>query len=159
MGSAERTAKSCPCHCTVSPTARGPCPLLLSIGCLACLDGGQDVGFFLLRGLVAPALVWPEKPLEALTLEGSYPENGATGASIENLGVKLYFSNNLTAEKAGTANENVFHLYDADGNDLPIKVLYPDKEDGVVLVLLDSTADADGDGNADVIVQRIPNTG
>ena len=26
MGSAERTAKSCPCHCTVSPTARGPCP-------------------------------------------------------------------------------------------------------------------------------------
>ena len=90
---------------------------------------------------------------QALTLEGSYPENGATGASIENLGVKLYFSNNLTAEKAGTANENVFHLYDADGNDLPIKVLYPEKEDGVVLVLLDSTADADGDGNADVIVQ------
>ena len=90
---------------------------------------------------------------ETLTLERSYPEDGSTGASIENLGVKLYFSHNLTAEKAGKENENVFHLYDPEGKELPIKVLYPDKEDGVVLVLLDSTADADGDGRADVTVQ------
>ena len=87
-----------------------------------------------------------------LTLEKTYPEDGSKGASIENLGVKLYFSSNLTSNVA-EVNKDVFALYDAEGKKLPTKVLYPDKEDGVVLVLLDSTADANKDGKPDVVVQ------
>lgn len=89
-----------------------------------------------------------------LTLKDTYPKDGATGTSIENVSVKLYFDAELTAEKAGKMNgEDIFKLYDPDGKELPTKVLYPTKEDGVILVLLDNTVDADGDGKADVTVQ------
>lgn len=84
-----------------------------------------------------------------LTLKESYPKDGATGASIENLGVKLYFDSSMTAEKAGKVNADVFTLTGPDGKKLPTRVLYPEKEDGVVLVLLDTTADLDKDGTAD----------
>ena len=84
-----------------------------------------------------------------LTLKESYPKDGATGASIENLGVKLYFDSSMTAEKAGTANAEAFTLTGPDGKELPTRVLYPEKEEGVVLVLLDTTADLDKDGKAD----------
>lgn len=84
-----------------------------------------------------------------LNLEESYPKDGATGASMENLGVKLYFDSAMTADKVGKINENAFTLTDPEGKKMPTRVLYPEKEEGVVLVLLDTTADLDGDGNAD----------
>ena len=65
-----------------------------------------------------------------LTLKESYPKDGATGASIENLGVKLYFDSSMTAEKAGKVNADVFTLTGPDGKKLPTRVLYPEKEDG-----------------------------
>lgn len=74
-----------------------------------------------------------------LTLKDSYPEDGSTGASIENLGVKLYFDGPMTGEKAGKANgDDVFKLYDYTGKETPTRVLYDSKEEGVVLVLLDT---------------------
>lgn len=84
-----------------------------------------------------------------LTMKESYPKDGATGASIENLGVKMYFGSSMTAEKVGKLNENAFTLIGPDGKNLPTRVLYPEKEEGVVLVLLDTTVDKDGDGKAD----------
>ncbi len=90
-----------------------------------------------------------------VNLKDSYPKDGATGTSIENLGVKLYFDAEMTAGKAGKANEksDVFKLCDADGKALPTRVLYPEKEEGVVLVLLDTNRDANKDGKADVKAQ------
>ena len=76
-----------------------------------------------------------------LTLEDSYPKDGSTGASIENLGVKLYFDGPMTSAKAGKANgADVFQLYDYQGKKTPTRVLYDSKEEGVVLVLLDTNA-------------------
>ena len=84
-----------------------------------------------------------------LNLLETYPADGAKGAAIENLSMKLYFDTAFTEEKIGDANEDVFKLYGPEGKPLPIRVLYPPKEDGVVLVLLDVTYDGDGDGKAD----------
>lgn len=84
-----------------------------------------------------------------LNLLETYPADGAKGAAIENLSMKLYFDTDFTEEKIGDANEDVFKLYGPEGKPLPIRVLYPPKEDGVVLVLLDVTYDGDGDGKAD----------
>lgn len=76
-----------------------------------------------------------------LTLESSYPKDGSTGASIENLGVKLYFDGTMTEEKAGKANgKDIFQLYDDEGKKLPTRVIYASKEEGVVLVLLDTNS-------------------
>lgn len=74
-----------------------------------------------------------------LVLKDTFPKDGATGTSIENMAVKLYFEGTLTAEKLGTKNDKAVKLYGPDDNELPVKVLYDKKEDGVVLVLLDST--------------------
>ena len=73
-----------------------------------------------------------------LTIENTYPADGSTGASIENLGVKIHFSENLTEKTVGKANHGCFQLYDNTGKKLPTKVLYNDKKEGEVLVLLEN---------------------
>ncbi len=92
-----------------------------------------------------------------LNLLETYPADGAKGAAIENLSMKLYFDTAFTEEIIGDANEDVFKLYGPEGKPLPIRVLYPPKEDGVVLVLLDVTYDGDGDGKADY-TGAVPNS-
>lgn len=84
-----------------------------------------------------------------LNLVETYPADGSKGAAIENLGMKLYFDTDFTEKAIGDANEDAFKLYGPEGERLPIRVLYPPKEEGVVLVLLDVTHDGDGDGKAD----------
>ena len=86
-----------------------------------------------------------------LNLMETYPADGATGTAIENVSVKLYFDTGFTEEKVGEANADAFKLFGPDGEKLPIRVLYPPKEEGVVLVLLDTTYDGDGDGNPDYL--------
>lgn len=78
---------------------------------------------------------------EGLTIKETYPKDGSTGASIENLGVKIYFSEDLTEKEVADLNKGAFQLYDGEGEKLPTRVLYNDKEEGVVLVLLDTNKD------------------
>lgn len=75
----------------------------------------------------------------SLTVEDTYPKDGSKGASIENLGVKVYFSGEMSEDKVAKANEGAFQLYDDEGKKMPTRVLYSQKEKGVVLVLLDNT--------------------
>ena len=71
-----------------------------------------------------------------LKIENTYPEDGSTGASIENLGVKIHFSEEMTYREVGKLNKKCFQLYDDEGNKLPTRVLYNNKKEGEVLVLL-----------------------
>ena len=75
---------------------------------------------------------------EGFDLVSSYPENGQTNTSMENLGVKLAFSSAMDSKEATAANADKFAIYDEDGKAIPIKVLFSDKEDGLVLVLADT---------------------
>ena len=70
-------------------------------------------------------------------LVSSYPEDGQTNTSMENLGVKLTFSNAMDSKEATAANADKFAIYDEDGKAVPIQVLFSDKEKGLVLVLAD----------------------
>lgn len=72
-----------------------------------------------------------------LELKSSYPEDGQKNTSIENLGVKLQFSNPINSDEAKATDESLFAIYDEDGKTIPIKVLFSDKSDGVVLVVAD----------------------
>ncbi|MBR5128776.1 MAG: Ig-like domain-containing protein [Firmicutes bacterium] len=73
-----------------------------------------------------------------LTIENTYPEDGSTGASVENLGVKIHFSEDMTEKVVGKSNNGCFQLYDDEGRKLPTRVLYNEKEEGEVLVLLEN---------------------
>lgn len=71
-------------------------------------------------------------------LVSSYPEDGQTNTSMENLGVKLTFSSAMDSDEATAANADKFTIYDEDGKAVPIQVLFSDKEKGLVLVLADT---------------------
>ncbi len=70
-------------------------------------------------------------------LVSSYPEDGQTNTSMENLGVKLTFSSAMNSKEATAANADKFTIYDEDGAEVPIQVLFSDKDKGLVLVLAD----------------------
>ena len=74
---------------------------------------------------------------EGLTLVSSYPEDGQKNTSMENLGVKLTFSNPINSEEATKIDESKFSIVDEDGEKVPIKVLFSDANDGLVLVVAD----------------------
>ena len=74
---------------------------------------------------------------DGLTLVESYPEDGQKNTSIENLGVKLTFSNPINSEEAKKIDESKFSIVDEDGEKVPVKVLFSDKNDGLVLVVAD----------------------
>ena len=71
-------------------------------------------------------------------LVSSYPEDGQSNTSMENLGVKLAFSNAMDSDEATAANADKFAIYDEDGEAIPTQVLFSDKEKGLVLVLADT---------------------
>lgn len=94
-----------------------------------------------------------------LTIENTYPEDGSTGASIENLGVKIHFSENMTEKVVGKANSGCFQLYDDEGRKLPTRVLYNDKVEGEVLVLLDTNnRNVKVEGNTEYALKISKNT-
>lgn len=78
-----------------------------------------------------------------LVLKETYPEDGAKGTAVENVGVKLYFDSEFTAENLKAENSNAVTLCDEEGNALPTRVLYSTQESGVVLVLFDETKKTD----------------
>ncbi len=87
--------------------------------------------------MMATGLCFAEGTEGGLVLEDTYPKEDTSGAAIENFDIKLYFNNEMSKEVLGTTNDNCFRLTDADGNVLPIMVLYSPKETGVVMVLFD----------------------
>ena len=74
---------------------------------------------------------------DGLTLVSSYPEDGQTNTSMENLGVKLTFSNPINSDEAKKIDESKFSIVDEEGEKVPVKVLFSDKNDGLVLVVAD----------------------
>ena len=70
-------------------------------------------------------------------LTSSYPEDGQTNTSMENLGVKLSFSKPINSEAAKKANADKLAIYDEDGKAIPVKILFSDEENGLALVLAD----------------------
>ena len=74
---------------------------------------------------------------DGLTLVSSYPEDGQTNTSMENLGVKLTFSNPINSEEAKKIDKSKFSIVDEEGEKVPVKVLFSDKNDGLVLVVAD----------------------
>lgn len=74
---------------------------------------------------------------DGFDLVSSYPEDGQTNTSMENLGVKLTFSKPLSSEEAQKANADKMAIYDEDGKAVPVQILFSDDESGLVLVLAD----------------------
>lgn len=77
----------------------------------------------------------------SLQIVDTYPEDGYKNAAIENFGIKVYFNQDVISEGNKIANSRCFTLTDAEGNNVPIKVLYSEKEEGMAMVIVDTTGD------------------
>ena len=71
-------------------------------------------------------------------LVNSYPKDGQTNTSIENVGVKLRFNRELAGEKAQKNNAKCVKIVDPNGKEIPIKVMSSKADKGLLLVLGDS---------------------
>ncbi len=78
-----------------------------------------------------------------LQVELSNPKDGDTGMAKENLGVKLYFNQDMYSKKYNKANEKCFSITDDKGKEIPIIVVFNSKKgyENQVLVLEDTTSD------------------
>jgi len=67
----------------------------------------------------------------------SSPESGGSGVPIENVGVKLFFDNNVTHESVWASNSKAFTLTDPEGNNVDYEAFAGQKpgEEGYILVL------------------------
>lgn len=72
-----------------------------------------------------------------LEIVSSYPKNGQKNTSMENLGVKIYFNNEINSDKNEKANIKAVSLVDEKGVKVPIKVLFSDKEKKMMLAVAD----------------------
>lgn len=75
---------------------------------------------------------------QSLKLEDSYPENGQKNTSIENMGVKLTFNNEVGNKKSVKANAKCFSITDDKGKKIPIRVFYDPKDSTKMMVLADA---------------------
>ncbi len=82
-----------------------------------------------------------------LKIEQQYPEDGATGTAIDNAGIKIWFNQDVKPEndKIRKSNAKAVKLVDEKGKELPTRVVYSPDEKGVVMVLVDSKKQLDGD--------------
>ena len=97
--------------------------------------------------LMVPAAFAAEKTDAAAVTEpgfelvSSSPENGATGVAVDNFSVKIYFSKEMMPETSAIrkSNEAQFTLTDPDGEKIPVKVYYSEKEKkrGLMMVAAD----------------------
>lgn len=103
------------------------------IGALVCL-------MVMVVSILAPASFAANETNSQKTgfaIEDSIPHNKDKGVSVENLSVKIYFNQDVMPanEKIEKKNAKQFKLTDADGKNIPIKVYYSDKEEGLLMVV------------------------
>ena len=87
-----------------------------------------------------------------LKLVTSYPQDGQKNTSIENLGVKLTFNNPINSKAAQKADADKFKILDEDGKEVPIQVLFSNKNDGLVLVVADTDKGFTAANNAEYVL-------
>ena len=76
----------------------------------------------------------------------STPESGSTNVPVENVGVKLFFDDNVTDEGVWAANATCFKLTDSNRNQIPCEA-YPGQkpgEEGYILVIARPTPATEG---------------
>jgi hypothetical protein len=71
-------------------------------------------------------------------VEATSPKDGETGMAIDNMGVKVEFTQAVYSEKYEAENIKQCKLVDAKGKVVPIRVVFNPKETNVVLILADT---------------------
>lgn len=82
-------------------------------------------------------------------VEETSPKDGETGMAIDNMGVKIRFTQPVYSAEYQAANTKLCKLVDADGKTVPIRVVFNPDEPTVMLVLADTANGAKIDGSTE----------
>ena len=105
-------------------------------GALACL-------IIMIISVFAPSCFAAESSATSgetnFSIVSSTPEDGAKNVSVANLSVKIYFDKEMLPESKAVrkANAKQFTLTDKKGKEIPIRVYYSHKEEGLMMVVSD----------------------
>ena len=92
-----------------------------------------------------------------LQLLDSYPRNGSDDSTLKNVVVKLYFNEDVSAEEVQAANKGAFKFTDEEGNELPLRILYPKNKDEI-WVLVNQRLESDSQYKLEISSDlRVPN--
>lgn len=92
-----------------------------------------------------------------LKLIHSYPQDGSHDSMLENVVVKLYFNEDVSAKEVQEANKNAFKYTDDKGKEMPLRILYP-KESKEIWVLVEKTLQPDSEYKLQISGElQIPN--
>ena len=80
-----------------------------------------------------------------LELLDSYPQDGSNDARPENFLVKLYFNEDVSAKAVQEDNQDAFKFTDAKGKELKTRILYNDKRQDEIWVLVEKTLTQDAE--------------
>ncbi len=76
---------------------------------------------------------------EDFKITQTYPMDGDTGTTKDNMCVKVYFNKAVGNEASRKANEGKFSIKDSDGKEYPTLIYYSEKNSKYVLFLIDTT--------------------
>jgi hypothetical protein len=82
-----------------------------------------------------------------LNLVNNYPEEGSRSSPPINLGIKLFFDKDVSAEEFREQNEACFKLSDEEGKTVPLRVLYTDADPTYILVIAEPEDEKNGLGS------------
>lgn len=82
-----------------------------------------------------------------LKIKEQYPRDGATGTSVENVSLKIWFDQDVYPEsnKVRESNAKAISLKDENGKKIPVQVVYNPEEEGLMMVLSTNKAQIAGD--------------
>lgn len=82
-----------------------------------------------------------------LKIKDQYPADGTTGTAVENASLKIWFDQDVFPknESVRKSNEKAVTLKDENGKKVPIRVVYNEDEEGLMMVLSTNKAQIEGD--------------
>lgn len=82
-----------------------------------------------------------------LQIKDQYPKDGATGTSVENASIKIWFDQDVYPKnkEIRKANKEAVKLVDENGKEVPVYVAYSPDEEGLMMVLSTNKAQIEGD--------------
>ncbi len=75
---------------------------------------------------------------ESFKITSTYPQDGATDTTKDNMCVKVYFNKDVGNKSSKAANKDEFSITDKSGNSYPVRIYYSSKDTKYALILLDT---------------------
>ncbi len=87
--------------------------------------------------VMVSGLAFADQAAKSFGVDSTYPKDGTKGTSIDNFGVKVYFTDAVGGDAAIANNKNCVVIKDSEGKKLPITLYYSSREKNLMMALVE----------------------